>query len=100
MVTREAFGHICERVCRDQGWELLPSGVQVSWGDGRHQLVSLEFFEFENEELVRLYTVVGAAQELDTGRLNSALRMNYHLAHGAFALKDGELVMTDTLRLG
>ena len=99
MATREAFGQVCRRVCQEQGWELLPGGVQVSWGDGRHQLISLEFFEVVDEELVRLYTVIGTAESIDPARLSSALRMNYHLAHGAFALKDDELVMIDTLML-
>ena len=99
MSTRETFGRICKRVCQEQGWELLPSGVKVSWGDGRHQLVALEFFEAEEEELVRLSTVIGKAQRMDPARLSSALRINYNLAHGALALKDDELVMADTLLL-
>lgn len=99
MATRESFGQLCRRVCQEQGWELLPSGVQITWGDGRHQLVSLEFFEVADEELVRLYTVIGAADAIDPTRLQSALRLNYHLAHGAFALRDHELVMIDTLML-
>ena len=99
MGTRESFGQLCRRVCQEQGWELLPSGVQITWGDGRHQLVSLEFFEVAEEELVRLYTVIGAADAIDPARLQSALRLNYHLAHGAFALRDHELVMIDTLML-
>jgi hypothetical protein len=99
MATREAFGQLFGRVCQERGWELLPGGVRVACGDGRHQLVTLEFFESESEELVRLSTVIGAARRLDANRLASALRMNYHLAHGAFALKDDELVMTDALRL-
>ncbi len=100
MATRESFGEICRKVCNQQGWELLPSGIRVSWGDGRHQLVNLEFFEFEREELVRLYTIIGSARTLSQLRVNAAMRINAELAHGALAVKDHNLVMTDTLMLG
>ncbi len=99
MSTREAFGKICTRVCEEQGWELLPTGVRVRWPDGRRQLVSLELFEFEEEELVRLSTVIGRASELELERLLSALRVNAILAHGALAVQDEDLVMVDTLML-
>ena len=99
MTTRESFGSICERVCEQQGWELLPSGVEVTWGDGRHQLVSLEFFEFQQQELVRLHTKIGRSSELGSERLELALQINARLAHGALGIKDGELVMIDTLML-
>ena len=99
MATRESFGSICGRVCEQQGWNLLPSGVEVSWGDGRHQLISLEFFEFKQEELVRLHTKIGRTSDLGPERLELALQINARLAHGALAMKDGELVMIDTLML-
>ena len=59
MATKEAFGRICKRVCQEQGWDVLPSGVQVRWTDGRHQVVSLEFFDFGSQELVRLCSTIG-----------------------------------------
>jgi hypothetical protein len=99
MATREAFAQICQRVCAQQGWKLLPSGVQVSFGDGRKQVVSLEFFEFEHEELVRLYTTIGRVRDMDARRLTTALRVNASLAHGALAVKDDDLAMVDTLML-
>jgi hypothetical protein len=60
MSTRESFGQACQRVSEEQGWEVLPSGVRVDLPGGRRQVVSLEFFEFESQELVRLYTVTRA----------------------------------------
>ncbi|UCE85102.1 MAG: hypothetical protein JSU66_12195 [Deltaproteobacteria bacterium] len=99
MATQEVFGQICRRVCQQQGWELLPSGVQITFADGRHQLVSLEFFESEREELVRLYTTIGAVDGMDARRLVAALRINARLAHGALAVRDDALVMIDTLML-
>jgi hypothetical protein len=99
MANREAFGRACERVCEQQGWQLLPAGVKVGLAGGRHQVVSLEFFEFEQEQLVRLYSVIGEADELPPPRLALALQINARLAHGALAVKDGLLVILETLML-
>ena len=99
MADQQRFGQMCETVCASQGWNLLPTGIQVTWGDGRHQVVSLEFFEYRNEELARFFTTIGDAEELSSIRLNLALRLNVELAHGAMGVKDGQLVMTDTLLL-
>lgn len=99
MTTHEAFSSTCRRVCEEQGWELLPSGIHVAWPDGRHQVVALEVFEHEQEDLVRLSTTIGGTQSLTPVRLTIALRINAELAHGAFAVKDDELIMVETLLL-
>jgi hypothetical protein len=99
MSTRESFGQTCQRVSERQGWEVLPSGLRVDLPGGRHQVVSLEFFDFESQELVRLYTVIGPADQLPTERLALALQINARLAHGALAVRDGELIMANTLLL-
>jgi hypothetical protein len=97
--SRETFGSVCQRVCEQEGWELLPSGVRVSLPDGRYQLVGLEFFEEERQELVRLYTTIGDSRGLSPLQLETALRLNFSLARGGFALHDDELVMVDQLLL-
>ncbi len=99
MATQEHFAQLLERVCEERGWMLLPSGVQVNFADGRHQLVGLEFFQSGPEELVRLYSTIGSAEELGTVRLTVALRINAELAHGCLAVKNDDLIMTDTLML-
>ena len=99
MVTQQRFAEILERVCQVRGWELLHSGVRVSWADGRQQLIELEFFPFKEEELVRLYTTIGSIEKLSAIRLTIALRINVELAHGCLAVKNDQLVMTDTLML-
>ena len=99
MSDRETFGSICERVCDEQGWELLPTGVRIVAPDGRQQVVSLEFFEFEGSDLVRLYSTIGNTSVLAPERLALALRVNARLAHGALAVRDGDLIITDTLLL-
>ena len=98
-MSSEGFADLCRRVCEERGWELLASGVQISWEDGRHQLVEIEIFQNEDDELVRLYTTIGSIESLTPVRLTIALRINSELAHGAFAIKDEELIMVDTLLL-
>ena len=99
MAGREHFAEILKRVCRDKGWNLLPTGIQVSWPNGRGQLIELEFFQFQREELVRLFTTIGDVDSMSAVRLTVALRINAELAHGCLAVHEDDLVMTDTLML-
>lgn len=95
----ESFREMCSRVCREQGWELQPNGVRVPLPEGRGQVVALELMEYRDEMLVRLSTVIGRTSELSQARLDVAMRLNAEIPHGAFAIRDGDLVMTDTLFL-
>jgi hypothetical protein len=99
LVAQEAFRDICQRVCEELGWGLNPSGVQISLDGGRRQFVALEFFDYEDEQLVRLLSTIGEAAKLTPVRLTIALRINAELAHGAFAVKDDHLMIVDTLML-
>ena len=99
MGQSDSFAETCRRICAEQGWELLPTGIHIRWPDGRQQLVDLSFFEAEGVEMVRLSTTIGAAEALSNQRLRAALEINATLAHGAFAVADRHLIMTDTLLL-
>jgi hypothetical protein len=99
MTTQEGFPQLLTQVCQERNWELLHSGVQVSWANGRSQLVELEFFQFKDEDLVRLHTTIGQLGDLSPVRLKIVLRINADLAHGCLAIKNDDLVMTDTLML-
>ena len=99
MAGQEHFAQILKRACRDRGWELLPTGIWVSWPNGRRQLIELEFFQFKHEELVRLFTTIGDVEGMSAIRLTIALRTNAELAHGCLAIHENHLVMTDTLML-
>ncbi len=99
MAGQEHFAQILKRVCRDRGWDLLPTGVHVSLPNDRGQLIEIEFFEFKHEELVRLFTTIGEIDGMSAVRLTVALRINTELAHGCFAVYEDHLVMTDTLML-
>jgi len=98
LATQEHFAESCRRVCAERGWKLTPGGIEVRFRDGRQQVVELSFFESGREELVRLHTTIGSIEHLPAVRLTVALRINAELAHGALAVIDDDLVMTDTLR--
>lgn len=99
MTSKPIFSELCRSVCEHRGWELLPSGVQVQLDDGRHQLVELEVVQHESDEIVRIFTTIGSTERLTPIRLTIALRINAELAHGAFGVKDDNLIMVDTLLL-
>ncbi len=99
MVTKETFAETLRSVCDAQGWELLPSGVNVKLVDGRHQVVNLAFFEARGFDLVRLITMIGTVQEMSRDHLEQAMRANLDMPHGALALRGNDLCMTDTLSL-
>ena len=99
MATRETFAKNLRSVCSECGWELLPSGVNVTHANGRHQVISFEHFEFNGRQLVRLVSVIGVARELRREQMDQSLRANMSLAHGALALNGDDLCMTDTLSL-
>lgn len=98
-MIRNAFADLCRQVCASQNWQLLPTGIHVQWGDGRHQLVRLEFFESGREALVRLSSTIGDVDGLSREQLGRALEANATLAHGALAIMTNELCITDTLML-
>jgi len=96
-VSEGDFRALCLRLCREQGWELLPGGIRVPLSDGRAQLVGVGSFVHSGRSMVRLTTSIGPAGRLPAVRHAVALRINAELAHGALALRDDELVMVDTL---
>ena len=91
------FAESCRQACEQQGWELLPTGVLVRCGEDRRQLVAIEFFEFDQEELVRISSVMGEVASLRRDQLAIALSSNMHLAHGAMAIQGDSLCLVDTL---
>ncbi len=84
-------------VCAEQGWQRDRDAIEVPLAGGRHQRVSVEPFEFEGEELVRIASGIGPTEHIDPLHLNTALRLNYGLPHGALALRENQLVLVDTL---
>jgi hypothetical protein len=99
VADKKSFSKILRSVCAAQGWELLPSGVNVIHPNGRHQVVSFELFDFNHHPVVRLVSMIGTTHSLSLEQVTQALRANMDLAHGALALNGNDLCMTDTLSL-
>lgn len=95
----ESFARLAERVCREQGWELLPGGIRVPLPGGRSQLVDMEHYELGSQARLRFYTRIGPIASLGIVRMEVALRKNASLERGAFAIRDETLVMTETFAL-
>jgi hypothetical protein len=95
--AREQFDQVLAQVCDEQGWGLSESQIEVKFEEGRRQIVFLDFFDFEGDELVRFYTVIGPVKHMNPMKLTEALRLNFGLPHGAMAVHKDELVMIDTL---
>ena len=96
MTSQEHFGQMCRRVCAENDWELLPSGVRLKLAGGRSQLVSLEVFQSRENEMVRVESAIGPAETLGSEGMVDALRANADLSHGALAIRGEDLVLTDT----
>lgn len=90
------FESVLKEVCEANGWALAGSEATISLPGGRSQKVRWEKFGHEGREMARLYTSIGGGESLTSIRLESALRLNFSLPHGAFALNQGKLVMTET----
>ena len=86
-----------DRVCAANGWTRNRDEVVVPTEDGRSQRVVLDAFQFEDEDLVRLASTIGPTEHIDPLHLNTALRLNFGLPHGALALHNEQLVLVDTV---
>jgi hypothetical protein len=95
-VQRE-FEAVIDAVCARLGWTRDGDRIELSLEAGRRQTVWLEAFDFEGEALVRVASGVGPTEHIEPLHLNTALRLNYGLPHGALALRGEQLVVVDTL---
>ena len=86
--------------CEAHGWEYFEHGAVIRLPGGRGQRVFLEPVRDGGEIKGRAYTVIGEAAALSATRMEAALAMNFHLQHGALALKERELVMVEPVCLG
>ena len=93
----ETFQAVLEQVCQKLDWSLGKDRVEAHFQNDRHQTVHFEFFDFEDQSLVRLFTTIGDATRVDAMRLAHGLRLSFRLPHGALAVRGDDLVMVDTL---
>lgn len=73
-------------------------GLQLD--NGRHHKVKLTQFRYENVAYARFTAAIGSAEQMDIARASSALALNSHLAFGALAIQQNDLVLTETQPLG
>ncbi len=91
-----AIPEVFQKVCDKNGWSLGGNTVEITLDGGRRQRVFVETFRHEDDEMARAFTVVGSSEDLSQTRAQSALGLNFGLSHGALAIHEGNLVMTDT----
>ncbi len=90
---------VLERICKKNRWTASGDSLEYTLPNGRKQLIFAEEFAHGDERMLRLYSHVGEESELTEIRLRAALSLNYKLPHGAFALREGKLVLTETFLL-
>jgi hypothetical protein len=95
---------LAQLILREKDWECEESDHWIDFtvpteGDRRHR-VHLAEHRHENIAFVRLTSTIGPADAVDQRRALSALGLNAHLAFGAIAIHQNELVLTESLPLG
>lgn len=94
---------LIDAVAKLKGWKSLTEqgslGFDVPQAGNRKQFVSASEFKDDGQPMVRFTTRIGPVDRLESGRMRSALELNFRLPHGCLAVDGGHLVMTDTLPL-
>jgi len=90
-----AFDELVRQVCAKNGWKAGESEATVPLG-GRSQRVAWMPFRHGSAEMVRLFSLIGGGEALSPTRYEAALALNFNLPHGALAIHEKKLVMTDT----
>ena len=93
----KTFRAVLEQACQKLDWTLGEDSVEARFENQRHQIVHFEFFAFEGQPLVRLFTTIGDATRVAAMRLAHGLRLSFRLPPGALAVRGDALVMVDTL---
>jgi hypothetical protein len=86
-----------KEACLGADWKFQASGggfvVMVPVRDGRHQEVFVAQVEETDPTVIRFYTVIGPVEDLTSNRPLAALRLNFGLRAGAFAIHEDSLVL-------
>ena len=93
------MSHLIQRICSHFEWTYAADHVVVPLPAGRHQKVFFEVSEQDGEEMLRLHTLIGEAAMLNEPRMRAALRLNYQMRFGAFAIRKEQLALVDTFLL-
>jgi hypothetical protein len=87
---------VIEQVCAARCWPRYGDVIEIELEGGRTQRIAVNAFTDDDEEMIRISTGIGDAAELPESRLRAALGVNARLPHGALAIDDGQLVLSDT----
>lgn len=93
---REQFEKLTHAICERRGWKCDGHKIDLDLDDGRHQEVHLDFFEYDDREMVRIYSLIGPTKRIKLERLVFALEMSFRMPYGSMAVHDETLVVVDT----
>lgn len=97
---RDGFQERMAEICERRDWKCDGQVVDLDIEEGRHQQVHLDFFTFDDHEMVRLYSLIGPTRRIKPDRLVFALEMTFRMPYGSMAVHDEMLVVVDTLMVG
>lgn len=98
---KEVCRLLADQVKAELSFETFEDGgvegiLNLNTGNGRHQEVRLEDATQEEAPFLRLASVVGEAGKFGPDKFKELLILNTSLLHGAFALLDGQIVLSET----
>ena len=99
MEGKQVLANLVMQACRSEGWILRPGGdlavVVVPVADGRQQevIVGRPADAGGDQSVVRFHTVIGPVKDLTGSRPLHALRLNFGLISGAFAIHGEDVVL-------
>ena len=70
--------------------------IEVPLDGGRTQMIERQVFHEDGEDYIRFFSVIGPITDFDERRFKAALRLNWTMLFGAFALFDDQLAIVDT----
>ncbi len=70
--------------------------IELHLPESRKQIIKAYMFQEIDQDIVRIYSIVGEKREFTEKQLISTLELNISLLYGAFALFAGNLVLTTT----
>ena len=94
-----ALHEIFKKVCEMKKWALQGDTIEILLDGDRMQKITIVPFKHNGVAMARAFSKIGSAEDLPEMRLKSALSLNFNMPHGALALNEGMLVLTDTFLL-
>ncbi len=88
---------LVREACEPEGWTMRPGTdevvVVVPLDEERHQEVVVSQVDQDGVAVIRFHTVIGPVKDLTGARPHAALKLNFALPYGAFAIHGDDLVL-------